>query len=326
MRTEPSSPLASLPARLRVGSGRVRRWVATRGPLTRMTLVVVGLVALLGLGYVAAPERAATGVGCYWIYENRHLSRDDVARIRETLDAQGISTYTDRSGRVGVKPEQRTAALAALGKSKVVPPTLDELTARSLESRGLFDGPDEVARRDHALLERSAELQIQALDDVIDSAFVRINRVRTGSGFRSAEVVSGYVNLQVVENRKLPHARIEAIQAILSGLVPELKPEAITVIDQKGRTYLAAGNRELKDQISSRAREDGWRDAITEGLRHIPGVEVRVQLEVPPAPAPTPVAAPPVAISTAPAEITGTGDMVRPNAPVAVEPDPGRGS
>ena len=315
MRTESTSPLAPAIARLRGPAARVRRWVVSRGPVARVVLLVAALAGLVTAGYLATPD--ATSAGSWaWIYENRHLSRDDVARIRDTLDAKGIPCYADRSGRVGVKLERKAEALVVLAKGKVAPLTLEDLARQFGESSSLFEGSDEIARRDRALLQMSLKAQIEELDESIDSAYVLINRAKVGGGFRGSEVVTGYVNLQVDGHRKLNHKVIDGIQTILTGSVPELKPEAITVLDQTGRTYLSAGNRELKEQVSSHAREEVWRDAIYEGLRHIPGVDVRVQLEQPP---PPPIAAAP---APAPAE---TADAVRPNAPLAVEPDPPTG-
>ncbi|WP_435015706.1 hypothetical protein TA3x_003252 [Tundrisphaera sp. TA3] len=311
MRTEPSSPLTLAVARLRVQAARARQWVVARGPIARMALLVVALAALATAGYLATPD-ASAAASWAWIFENRHLSRDDIARIRETLEAQGIPCYTDRAGRIGVKAECKAQALAVLAKGKVAPPTLNELDSRAVEPHGLFDGPEEIARRERILTQQSLKMQIETLDPSIDSAFVRINRFRSGGGFQTTESVSGYVHLTVNDHRELPHKIIDGIQTILTGSVPELRRDAITLIDQRGRAYLSAGNRELTESVSSRAREEVWRDAIHEALRHIPGVDVRVQLETP-----QPPNSPKVATET-----PTPSETVRPNMPVAVAPDP----
>lgn len=314
MRTDQSSPVAAARTRLRAWTGRARRWLAAQGPVARIALLVAALAALLGFGYVSTPERGPAGPGWVWILEGRSLSRAQLARVRDTLDVQGIAYTSDRSNRIGVKLDRKAEAIEALAKARVAPPTLDEIDEQTGESRGLFEGPDEVARRDQKLLIESIKAQIKDLDESIDSALVRINRVRAG-GYRGGEVVSAFVNLRVVDNRQLGHEVIDRIQTILTGLVPDLKPDAITVID-RARTYMSAGNRELKEQVTTRAREGQWRDAILVALRYIRGVDVRVQLEIPP-PAPAPV----VAATPEPSDLA-SAETVRPNVPLAVEPDP----
>ena len=120
---------------------------------------------------------------------------------------------------------------------------------------------------------------IEGIDPAIASAHVQIHRVRTGAAWAPRPSVSCFVHLRTEGGRRLGHRVIEGIETFLQGAIPDLKPEAITVADQTGHKYLAAGNPALKEENQKHAQEEDWRDAIAEGLQHIPGVGVSVLLE-----------------------------------------------
>jgi len=309
MRTEPPSPLASTFARLRNPAGRARRWLAARGAPARVALVLAALAVVGGPAYLATLDDPADRAWA-WLYEGRRLSADDLSKLGDALDLDGFVHVADlANGRVGVRPEARSQALAALAKRKVAPLTLEMLGGPD-EAPGLLDGPEERERRERARLEASLKVQIEGLDPAITSAHVRITRTR-GRGLSAPPRVSAYVYLQTEGRRTLNDRVVAGIETFLAGYVADLKPEAITVADQAGRKYLAAGNPSLRENMQAHAQEEDWRDRIAEGLRHIPGVGVSVLLETvavpPPAPEPMPAAA---------------VEVVRPNGPVAADPDP----
>ena len=310
MRTEPPSPLVSAFARLRSPAGHARRWLAARGPATRVALLLVALAALGGVGYLASFDDPGE-LAWAWIFEGRKLSADDLSAIADALDAEGIPHVADHpAGRVGVKSGRKSEALAALAKHRVVPRSLDDLS-RDADVVSPWDGPDEHQRRELARLERSLKYQIEGLDSSINSAHVEVSRSRNRGGLNAPWNVGAYVYLRTEGGRRLSHHNVQGIETFLRGAIPDLKPEFITVADQTGHKYLAAGNPSLKEQVETHAREEDWRDKIAEELRHIPGVGVSVLVETAPAPPPAPEAPPEPA-----------REAVRPNGPLEVDPEP----
>jgi flagellar M-ring protein FliF len=311
MRAEPPSPLASAFARLRAPAGRLRRWLAARGTITRVALLLVGLATLGTAGYLASisdPSEPAWA----WIYERRRLSSDAIDKISEALDAASIPYGVDPLGRVGVKPSRKQEALALLAKAKVVPPSLYDLSHEIEAGNPLLESPGDRERREHLHLEQTLAGQIELLDSAIASAHVQIHRVKKRIGLATPSDLSASVYLRTEGDRSLGYRVVEGIGTFLIKDVPDLKPDAITVVDHLGRRYLVAGDPSLKVQAQAHAREEEWQDKILDELRHIPGIGVSVQLEVVPAP-PPPVEAPPAV----PIEV------VRPNGQVdLVDPPP----
>jgi flagellar M-ring protein FliF len=311
MRAEPPSPLASAFARLRGTAGRVRRWLAARGTGTRIAMLLLFLATLGAAGYLASISEPGEPAWAF-ILEMHKLSSDDIVKISEVLDAADIPHAADPLGRIGVKPSKKQEALALLIKAKVIPPSLADLEGEDDQVNPLWDAPGDRERRENNRLERMLKLQIEGLDSAIASATVRIHRVKRRAGLANLSDVTASVYLRTEGDRSLGSRVVEGIRHFLTKDVPDLKPDAIFVVDHLGRPYLDPGNPSLKDQIKAHAREEEWQDKISEELRHIPGVSVSVLLEVVPAPPPPPEPPPAVAI-----------ELVRPNGQVnLVEPAP----
>ncbi len=309
MRTEPPSPLASLPSWLRGYAGRARRWLAARGAATRIGLLLVALGALGSVGYFASIDDP-NELTWAWLFEGHKLSSDDLLAMSDALDSEDIRHVADHpAGRIGVKPTRKAEALAALTKHKVVPRTLDDLSQD--EPGSPLDLPEDRQRREVAARERRLKYQIEGLHNSIQSAHVEILRTRSRPGLNAPWNVGAYVYLQVEGRRRLDdHRVIEGIETFLKGAIPDLNPKAITVVDQNGFNYLSADNPDLKEQLKTHAREETWRVKIAEELQHIQGVGVAVLLETVPIP-PPPVPAP-----------GPTEELVVPNGKVDIGPDP----
>ncbi len=311
MRTERPSPLALAAARLRGPAARARRWFAERGTPTRVGLLAAIVAAVGVAGYLASgddPGRRAPA----WLFEGRRLSADDLGRVADALEAEGIDRVVDKAaGKVGVKAEVVTAARAALAKRKVVPRTLEDLGGDE-EAESPWISPADREGRKLRRLEQALKFQIEGLDPAIVSANVRIHREK-GRGFPAAPRVAAFVYLKI--EGRLGHRVADGIETFLTGDLPDLRPEAITVADQYGNKYLAAGDPALKEQNKAHHKEEDWREKILDGLRHIPGVTVSVLLrQVAPPPSP-----PVVVIEPPPAP---PAELVVPNGKVAVALDP----
>ena len=313
MRTEPPSPLATAFARLKGATDRARRWFADQGAPARVALLVAVLAALGVAGYLGSGD-APVDRAPAWLYEGRKLSSGDLDRIIDALDLEGIVRIPDRaSGKIGVKPESRKAALDAIAKHKAVPRTLDDLGGDD-EAESPWMLPAEREKRDNARLQLSLQREIEEIDPAITSAHVQIHREK-GRGFQGPPRISAFVRLRV--EGRLSHKVILGIETFLTGNLPDLKPEAITVADQSGNRYLAAGDSSLTEQNRAHKKEEDWQDKIREGLRHIPGVVVKVLLQQV-----APTAPPPLAVARVEPSRPTPVNLVVPNGRAVVDPDP----
>jgi len=292
MRQEPRSPWSSAMDRLQGSWGRARRWLANRGAATRVGLALAGLVAVGLVGYLASGDHA-TGPASVALYEGQHLSSDDIKAITKVLDDESIKFAADRpAGRVVVRADQKSAALAAINKHKATPTTLDELN-RDDEPESVWATPAERERHERDRLQQSLKRQIEGLNNSILSAQVTIHRERARGSWNARWSVHAYVFLKI-DGRRLGPQIVDGIETFLVGAVPDLSPGAITVTDQNGYKYMVAGDAPLKEQAKIHSQEDEWQEKIEAALRHIPGVGVSVIQESVAVPTP-PVEAPPAA-------------------------------
>ena len=280
MRKESDSSWSSAVDRLRASWGRGRRWFSSRGAATRVGLVVAALAIAGTVGYLGSGEHAPGSTPAALLYEGQRLSSDDLAAITSALEAESIPFRPDfPARRVFVGIDRKTAALNAIAKRKATPTTLGDLN-RDDES-GMTWGmtPAERERRDLRRLEQSLKLQIEGLDSTINSAKVEIHRDRDRRSLNAHWNVWAYVYLRIDSGTRLGLKAVEGIEHFLVGSVSDLKSDAINMVDQTGRVYMAAGNAPLKEQVRIHSQEEEWSDKIAEGLRHIPGVGVSVSLE-----------------------------------------------
>ena len=255
MRTEITSSPALAAARLRAHAVRARRWLWNRAPATRWALAVavsVALAALMVRGYVATPVAPAVD----YLYAGQRFATDEIDAITRALAVKHIKPHVDGSGRIGVASDQIDEATDVVAKLDVGPRSISEIREWANQS-SLWASPTETERRQTQAREKILENMIRNLDGIV-GAYVKINRTRPPGGFRptSASAATAFVCLQTERNREIGSKTVQSIQTILKGYEPDLKHDAVTVVDQKGRHYLDAGNPAVGAISRTRAREE----------------------------------------------------------------------
>ncbi len=313
MRKEPDSPWSSAVDRLRASSGRARRWLSNRGAAARVGLVVAALAVVGSVVYSVGSGEQAPGSVPAVLYEGQRLSSDDLAKISSALEEASIPFVSDLPARrIFVKADRKPAALAAINKRKAAPSSLDDLTRDDDSETPWTMTPADRERHERHRLEQTLKRQIEGLDAPILSALVQIHRDRVRGALNARFNVWANVYLRIDSGRRLGLKTVEGIETFLVGAVADLKPDAITITDQTGHKYMAAGDAPLKEQVKIHSQEEEWADKIAEGLRHIPGVGVSVSLESVAVPTPAPEE-PPAAPAT---------EVVVANGSLQVAPEP----
>jgi type III secretory pathway lipoprotein EscJ len=304
MRTDDPRPPASPLGRLRARADRARRWVAGRGPGTRLALVAIVLAALASAGYYAATAEPAPSD---WLYAGAKFPRESLDKIAAALSSAQIPYQFNKRGQVAVAADRKAEAIAALDRAKIRPPSLKSFHDEQLKTT-LWPSAPELEDRQNRALAVELETLIEDLPGIA-SADVMINRTPTRRGAspaRDAKVVA-LIHLDGEDDRPVPHRTVEKIKNILLARVPDLPRDGMTVYD-KYRDYLVAGQPDVETQSQVRAREEELGDAVLQRLvDRIEGVRVAVNLEA--APAATPAPAPAVSA------------VMVPNRPVGEEPE-----
>jgi hypothetical protein len=321
MRTVEPSSAASAVAQVRSQIVRVRRAIAAQGPAFRWSLALGVLGVLIFCGYLATPVPA----GIAFLHGGQKFSIGDIIKISHALDLQHIDYRVDDQRRVEVASDGLEAAKAILAKLDIGPRSIEDLD-RDSQVPGILDGPFERELKKNKGQEQILAAMIREFDG-ITFAYVTINRPRarvglgrpgTGPGARP----TAFVWLETDGGREISHKTVQSIQNLVVGKEPELKSDAVTVFDQKGRHYLVAGEPKYCTISATRAREEELGQRILEEIDWIDGVRVTVQLVPTPTAAPVPVPA----SSNTPATSSPAGriseETVGVNTPLELESDP----
>jgi flagellar biosynthesis/type III secretory pathway M-ring protein FliF/YscJ len=322
MRTEKPTSAASAVARFRSQFERLRRTLGSQTPALRWSLALGALAVVLLLGYLAVPVPA----GSEFLRGGEKFSSGDIIKISRALDAQHIYYRVDDQGRIEIASDRIEDAKTALVKVAVGPRSIDDLGKEALASGGFWPDPLEREQRQIKVREEILGAMIRNLDGIV-SAYVTLNRPRARNGLRpnAASRPTAFVWLETDGGREIRHKTVQSIQNIIVGSETDIKPDAVTVFDQKGRHYLVAGDPKYSTISHTRAREEDLDERILEQIDWVKGVRVTVQLVPVPAstassnPAPTPA---PAAVAVPPSRVPEpAGSSVAVNAPLELEPE-----
>jgi len=209
------------------------------------------LVALLGVGAgVAAALVAVTmnlGEPKALLYANLDLK--EAGSITQALDQAGVKYEVKGDGSTIMVPRDEVASTRLMLSSKGLPTT-------GSVGYEIFDNASALGQTDFVqqlnrqrALEGELARTIQGLDGVTS---VRVHLVLPKRQLfeEEAEQPSASVNIHVGGREPSPD-QVRAIQNLVAGAVPSLKPDRVTVVDQHAKT-LSGGEQGLAAESDSR--------------------------------------------------------------------------
>lgn len=238
-------------------------------PVVRQLIVMVTVAGAIAGGlalYSWSQQPAFTPVAS-------ELADKDASQVAEALRSAGIEFRLEPGGGVSVPQDKLYEArlkLAAAG--------LPEGTSAGFESMREEQGFGvstlvENARYQHAL-ETELSRTISALRPV-RGARVHLGLPKASAFARSAGAASASVLVELHPGRTLDPAQVQSIVHLVASSIPDLKPDAVTVIDQSGRLLSGQGGGELgltSTQFDlTRRVEDGYVKRIQELLLPLTG-------------------------------------------------------
>jgi flagellar M-ring protein FliF len=212
------------------------------------------LVALLGIGAgVAAALVAITmnlGEPKALLYANLDLK--EAGSITQALDQAGVKYEVKGDGSTILVPRDQVASTRLMLSSKGLP------TSGSVGYE-IFDNANALGQTDfiqqlnrQRALEGELARTIEGLDGITS---VRVHLVLPKRQLFEDEVEqpSAAVNIHV-GGREPSGDQVRAIQNLVAGAVPNLKPDRVTVVDQHAKT-LSGGDEGLASEADSRKSE-----------------------------------------------------------------------
>ena len=253
------------------GLGQTLRGI-TAQPAVAKSMPLLGLVALLGLAWIAwmvigaAPNRTLFA----------GLPDDQKAAVVEALTTAGVRNSIDRdTGAITVSDDDYHRArmlLASQGLPHGGQDSSDVLGAMPLGSSRAVE-----TERIRAAREADLARTIEAID-VVQSARVHLAVEQPSVFVRERARTAASVMLTLAQGRTLGDNQVQAIVNLVASSVPGLSPDGVSVVDQNGRLLSHAGGdaatgaseRQLAVQTQV---EDRYRQAITSLLAPILGAD-----------------------------------------------------
>lgn len=229
---------------------------------------VVAALQRFGVGRLAAILGIAAGVAAVLVAISMGL-REPKALLYSNLDLKEAGSITQALDQAGVKYELKGDGSTILVPRDEVAATRLMLSSRGLPTSGsvgyeIFDDANALGQTDFVqqlnrqrALEGELARTIRGLDGVT-SARLHLVLPKRQLFEEEAEQPSAAVTIAVGGREPTPD-QVRAVQNLVSGAVPNLKPERVTVVDQHAKTlsggqegFAGAAADERKSEIEQR--------------------------------------------------------------------------
>ena len=244
-----------------------------------------GLIQRFGLGRVIAILGGSAGVAAALFAVVMHIGAEPQALLYSNLDLKEASSITQALDQAGIKYEAKGDGSTVMVARDKVASTRLMLSGKGLPTSGsvgyeIFDNAPALGQTDFVqTLNRQRALEgelartIRSLQGVT-SARVHLVMPRRQLFEDDAEAPSASVVIGV-GGREPSSEEVRAIRNLIAGATPNLKPERVTVVDDKGKMLAGGdGSAGAADQAASDARnatEDSLRKTVKDLVEGVVG-------------------------------------------------------
>jgi len=247
---------------------RLRMTGLLRQPAVQRSLPMIGLIgvtAMSGLAWLALREPAQRDLF-------RGLPEADQAAVAQVLDKSNIAyNFDNKSGAITVAEDAYFDAkmkLAAEGLPKSAPDGASMIDSMPMGASRAVEGEKLRSAREMDLART-----IEAID-AVQKARVHLAVEPPSIFLRDQTKPSASVMLQLSGGRALAQQQVEAIVHLVASSVPNMTPDAVSVVDQSGHllSQNTGADAETDRQIAVQSRiEERYRQSVTALLTPILG-------------------------------------------------------
>ena len=248
-------------------------------PSQRGTLIVVPLMVVGAFAFLMLSSGGSSYVPLSW---GKVYTTEELIRAEQTLMDAGLVDFRREGRRLLVPASEVDRYNAALVDGGGLPTYWAEELEESLSTGGLFTTRAQIEARMDAILGKELRRVLRALPDIEDAS-VKWARSKPGRWPNNATRVTALVTVRPRPGRELSRSRIESLRYAAASMVPDLKPENVTVLNQTtGEAYTAETDggpfdSGLLQKIRDYERE--YEEKIRAVLSYIPGVLVSVNVD-----------------------------------------------
>ncbi|HYD43934.1 MAG TPA: flagellar basal-body MS-ring/collar protein FliF [Phenylobacterium sp.] len=227
---------------------------------------ITSAIQRFGIGRLAAFVGIGIGVIAALAAVFMNLGQQPKALLYSNLDMKEAASITQALDQAGVKYEAKGDGTTIMVPRDEVASTRLMLSGKGLPTSGsvgyeLFDNASALGQTDFVqqlnrqrALEGELARTIRSLDGV---TFARVHLVLPKRQLfeEEAEAPSGSVTIGVGGREPNPE-QVRAVQNLVAGAVPNLKPDRVTVVDQHAKTLSAANDGEIAGAAADSRRSE----------------------------------------------------------------------
>jgi flagellar M-ring protein FliF len=250
-------------------------------PGSRRTAGALGVVVLLGLGYLGLHRNDQLLVD---LTNGAPLSAGQLSAVKEAFDKANLKGYEIQGNTIRVPSDRQAAFHSALADAKVLTQDFGDAQLDALNSGSFLQIGSE---RDQELMRIAKQNKLQQMICMrpgIAYAKVIFDIDKKPGGFKE-KALTALVSVKRGDGSQIDEATISAINGMVVHAYAGLKPENVAVSDLNGRTWYGDptknGSSEGNAYVSlKRTCEQDLKVKILDALCYIPNVTVGVNVEL----------------------------------------------
>lgn len=248
-------------------------------PVLRQLGLLIGLAASVALGFAIV----------LWSLEPVYtplygdLSEMDASQVINELEQSGTPyKYDARSGVISVAAEDIHSVRIRMASSGL-PNSSDRGMAMLYDDQSIGTSAFIQGKRYNQAMAEELQRSIASLDNVI-GARVHLAVPERSAFIRNRSEANASVVVSLAQGRSLNESQIAGIVYLVASSVPDLDPENVTLIDQRGRLLSGKGGSEEMQMSNEQLRfsnqiESSFTERVIRMLTPLYGVDnVRVQV------------------------------------------------
>ncbi|HID23752.1 MAG TPA: hypothetical protein EYP14_15325 [Planctomycetaceae bacterium] len=197
-------------------------------PSQRATLVIVPLVVVVGLGVVMFTGTSKSYVALSW---GKVFTTEELIDAEQTLIQAGLTEFRREGHRLLVPAGEVDRYNAALIADGTLPSNSVSEWEKQFEKSNSFTSRRQLEELKEIALRKEMRRVLRAVP-AIEDATVFWARTEDRSPFRRKPKVTATVTVRPRSGRELSVTLIESLRNAVANMIPDLKPEDVTIFDQ----------------------------------------------------------------------------------------------
>ncbi|NOX54387.1 MAG: hypothetical protein GXP27_08065 [Planctomycetes bacterium] len=197
-------------------------------PSQRATLVIVPLVVIVGLGVVMFTGTSKSYVALSW---GKVFTTEELIDAEQTLIQAGLTDFRREGHRILVPAGEVDRYNAALIADGTLPSNSVSEWEKQFEKSNSFTSRRQLEELKEIALRKEMRRVLRAVP-AIEDATVFWARTEDRSPFRRKPKVTATVTVRPRSGRELSVTLIESLRNAVANMIPDLKPEDVTIFDQ----------------------------------------------------------------------------------------------